>query len=300
MYYQDYQQHATFNPILRDKIAAHKTLCIANEVELGLELLQHLAQKPEQTYYPHGIKDSSSEKFKKAEALTHALILAVQHYDFTLFDATLQWAYTNKVDCGIILEKHIEKIVQPLAQLNDKDRLEKCYDLYYPEKDLTKLRRFRFSMGSGVSPRVIAAIMRCCIEAKSWDVLEWITPLAQNHHKVAPSLGTTPYGVLSWEMMYTYLPAPQYDDVIHWWLKRAPQEDLQYTLTYAREGCNIRRMEYILQHLSSEGLEQLQTDSSIKKKYLHSAIEHETNRRQHVKISEQLPPTTHTSALRKI
>lgn len=254
-----------------------------------MELLGHLTQTPDQTYYPHGIEGGSSEKFDRAEALTYALILAIEHHDFQLFDATLQWGYATKVDCGIVLEKHIEKIVRPLAQLNDKGRLEMCYDLYYPEKDLSKLQRFRFSLGAGVSPRVMESIMHAAIEAKSWDVLGWITPLTQDYQKVAPSLGDTPYSILSWKMMYEYLPDSQYDDVVHWWLETAPHEDMQYTVSYAREGCNVRRMEYILQRFSAEELEHLQHGMSTKKRYLHSAIEHEINRRQHVKISEQLP-----------
>lgn len=300
MYCQEYQQQAILNPVLHQKIAAYKTQCIAQGVELGLELLGHLMKTPNQNYYPHGIEGGSSEKFDRAEALTYALILAIEHHDFQLFDTTLQWGRATQVDCGIVFEKHIEKIVRPLAQLNDKVRLEMCYDLYYPEKDLTKLQRFRFSLGAGVSPRVMETIMHAAIEAKSWDVLGWITPLTQDYQRVAPSLGKTPYSILSWEMMYEYLPDAQYDDVVHWWLQTAPHEDMQRTVSYAREGCNVRRMEYILQRFSVEELEHLQHDRSPKKKYLHSAIEYEISHRQHVKISEQLPPINRPASQRLI
>lgn len=287
--------------VLQQKIQAHQTNGILKDVALGLELLQHLVNTPTQTYYPHGFAGGSSERFDRAEALTHALMLCVSHNDLELFDTVLQWGCENKVDCGIILEKYTAQVAQSLARHNEKDRLEKFYDLYFPEKDLNKLQRFRFSMGKGVSPEVLKAILCASIEEKSWEVLRWVTPLTYDYHKIAPQITQSgPYYMLSWEMAYNYLPDPQYDDVFEWWLTCAQPEDVEYTVRYARSGCNLRRMEMAIKHVTNAQLEDLQQAANTSKVYLQFAVENEISRRQHATISAQLEPVERASVARKI
>lgn len=303
MLWTEHQKTAVRNPELDQLIDTKELQHIEMDIQLGVELLQHLTATPHQAFCPGGMPlEWYDFTHDYGKAFAQAVSVCVSHHDMPLLKKVIHWASNNTLNCVSVPGRYCRQSAERLAQLNEKEILEKIYDVFYPEKDLTKLQRFRFSLGAGVSPETIETVMRSAMEALAWDVLEWITPLAINYHTVAPdATGLSPYTVLTKDLFYDYLPNPQYDDVLVWWLNRTQQAEIESTLLFSRPKANERRIDVALQYLDADHFNNLQQKMSTTRSHLLPNVEREISRRQRININASLdaierPSTNHISS----
>ena len=293
MLWMEHRKSAGRNPDLDQIIQSKAPQYITKDVRLGVRLLHHLIHTPHQPFQGDVFhKNPSDHALNCGEAFAQAALLCVGHHDLPLLEKVVDWASNTAINCLKVYDPYCMKIGARLAQLNEKELLQKIYDILYPEKDLTKLQKFRFSLGPGVSPQTMEAIMRSAVEALAWDVLEWITPLAFNYHTIAPKVGgLSPYTVINTEMLYDYASEPQYDEVFVWWLNKAEQSDIEIKLLCCGPHDNLRRMALALQHLDAEHLNKVHQnalDPTMGRDFLLDMLENEISRRQHISISAHL------------
>lgn len=291
------------DPNLDVFLQAQSLQYIDPEIKLGVGLLQNLTHTPDIPYHPLGLSDMhySNLSHDCGKAFAQALLLCASHNDLALFNRVMDWSLANTMDCLTVPEKHIVAITERLAQLNEKDLLEKTYDIFYPEKDLTKLQRFRFSLGAGVSPGTLEAIVRSSIEALSWEVLEWVRPLVKNYDAVAPRSGAAgPSDVFRRAMFHNFALDPQYDEILTWWLAAEEQDEIKISIFLSRPDFSTRRVELALQHLNLEHLTSLAQNASQRFQHIMPAVERELSQRQHNKITDSLAPVVRSTAARKM
>lgn len=301
----EHQKSAHRNPDLDQFIQNQSEQYINKDVRLGVKLLRHVIHNPDlplsPRLFPAQAKDHA---YDCGKAFAQAALLCVGHHDLPLLKKVISWASTTPLDCLLVTDPYCMKICGRLAQLNEKDLLEKVYDIVYPEKDLTKLQRFRFSLGSGVSPQTMDVIMRSAVEALAWDVLEWMTPLALNYHTIAQQgNGLSAYTVISTEMLGDYAREPQYDEVFVWWLNQAPQEDIELKVLWCGLQDNQRRIALALQYLDAEHLDSVHQNASDPTKnrtFLLDMLENEISHRQNAAIHAHLDGCGSLSSKRKI
>lgn len=300
----EHQKSAHRNPDLDQFIQNQSEQYINKDVRLGVKLLRHVIHNPDLPFSPHLFPVKPKDHaYDCGKAFAQAALLCVGHHDLPLLKKVISWASTTPLDCLLVTDPYCMKICGRLAQLNEKDLLEKVYDIVYPEKDLTKLQRFRFSLGSGVSPQTMDVIMRSAVEALAWDVLEWITPLALNYQIVAPSVGSSPYKIINSEMLGNYASEPQYDEVFVWWLNQAQQDDIELDLLCCGAQDNQRRIALALQYLDAEHLDtfyQKVLSGPSSRDFFVPVVENETARRQNIAIAAHLGEFGGSSLKRKI
>jgi len=264
-------------------------------------VIHNPSQSFETRLFPTQPKDHA---YDCGQAFAQAALLCVGHHDLPLLKKVVNWAANTTLDCLLVADPYCMKIGARLAQLNEKELLEKVYEILYPEKDLTKLQRFRFSLGSGVSPQTMEAIMRSAVEALAWDVLEWMTPLALDYHTIAQQgNGLSAYTVISTEMLGNYARELQYDEVFVWWLNQAPQEDIELKVLWCGPQDNQRRIALALQYLDAEHLDRVHQNASDPTKnrtFLLGMLGNEISHRQNAAIHAHLDGCGSLSSKRKI